>query len=272
MDDLELIQKKTGMTIGTAWILMFSSIAVLFLCGVVFGIYMAAKGGKQGMGQAVDFVMISLVCSFLLFAGIGFLINKKEKFYTQKVKPEVILWAVLIAILWGFVSSFFMDYFPKYDGMAPIGELTNNWVFGVLLNSAMIIFQIGVIGHGLLRNYELRRAMITISFVCITFYIPAAVISLVLQSMILLYIYYRTESFWVVYACSILMFTPQYLFKYIFNAPAINFNFWRVYILPNDTIYYVLLVLSLVGIGVLLRQIKAKTVLIKWLKEYEYPF
>jgi hypothetical protein len=272
MDDLELIQKKTGMTIGTAWILMFSSVVFLFLIGFSFGVYMAASGQKDAMNQAVDFIMISLVASFSIFAIIGFWINKKEWFYTQKPSLDVILLVLLIAILWSFVSSFFMDYFPKYDDRVQIGKLTNNWLFGILLNSSMIIFQIGVIGHGLLRNYELRRAMGTICFICITFYMPAAVVSLVLQSMILLYLYYRTASFWLVYGASLLMFSPQYFLRYILGESAVNINFWRVNIIQNDMVYYGLLAIAVLLIGVLIWQIKNKTVLIKWAKEYEYPF
>ena len=267
MDDLDLIKKKTGMTIGTAWILMFSSVALMFLLGFGYGITSAVSKEPISMSNSVDLVMIVMVLSFLTFALIGFFINKKELPYFAKVAPKVLLILFVIAMLWNIIASLFMDYFINKEMMNKLEGISRTWWFTTILNISMMIFQIGVIGHGLLRNYNLKKSMIAISFICIVFYMPAAVTSMIIQSMILLYVYYRTASFLMVLLTSTMMYMPDYFYRGVFDIQQFNYNFYKNEILPSHTVYYVVWVLAIFALMGALWYLKQNTKVIKWERE-----
>ena len=272
MDDLDLIKKKTGMTIGTAWILMFSSMALMFVLAFAYGFASAFYKKPIETSISVDLVMVVMVMSFLIFALIGFYINKKELPYFTKVSKKAMLILFIIAMLWSVISSFFLDYFITNDVIDQVQGISKTWWFATILNASMIIFQIGVIGHGLLRNYNLKKSMIAISFICIVFYMPAAVSSMVIQSMILLYIYYRTASFLMVLLTSTFMYMPQYIFKGIYNNTKLNYNFYKNEIFPSDNVYYAVWVLAIFALIGALWFFKQNTKTIKWEREEEPLF
>ncbi|MBP6620018.1 MAG: hypothetical protein KA188_07170 [Leadbetterella sp.] len=272
MDDLDLIKKKTGMTIGTAWILMFSSMALMFLLAVVYGILGFVNKKTFSMNNSVDLVMVVMVLSFLIFALIGFFINKKELPYFAKVSPKILLILFVIAMLWSVIASFFLDYYLNKEKMEQMEGISRTWWFAIILNTSMMIFQIGVIGHGLLRNYNLKKSMIAISFICIVFYMPAAVSSMIIQSMILLYVYYRTASFLMVLYTSTLMFMPDYLYRSIFEIHQLNYNFYKNEIFPSPAVYYVVWVLAIFALSGALWYLKQNTKVIKWERDEESIF
>ena len=272
MNDLDLLKKKTGMTIGTAWVLMFSSVALLFLSGFIYGIMHAQSKKPISMSESTDMIMIFMVLSFLVFAMIGFYVNKKELPYFSKVSSKVMLILFVVAMCWSVISSVFLDYFQVSESMDKVAGFSRSWWFAIILNTSMIIFQIGVLGHGLLRNYSLKKSMIAISFICIVFYMPAAVSSMVIQSMILLYIYYRTSSFWVVLLTSTLMFVPEYIFRGMYDMPKFNYNYYKNIVMPSPTVYYSVCCFAVLALVPALWYLKKQTQTIQWEKEDEPLF
>ncbi len=272
MDDLDLIKRKTGMTIGTAWILMFSSMALMFLLGISYGV--AAGMGKINARSenAFDFVMLFMVVSFLIFAGIGFIINKKELPYFSKVSSKIWFLVFVLSLLWNFVASIFSDYYLLNAEMNQSVGFSKSWWFAIILNAALVIFQHGVIGHGLLRNYNLKKSIIAISFICIVFYIPAAVFVLIIQSAMLLFIYYRTASFWLVLVNSTVMYLPDYIYRGIYKLEKMNYNYYKNLILPSDFTYYCVWVSVVFATCGVLWYFKNSTRPIKWQRDEESIF
>lgn len=272
MNDLDLLKKKTGMTIGTAWVLMFSSVALLFLSGFIYGIMLSQSKKTISMTESTDMIMIFMVLSFLVFATIGFYVNKKELPYFSNVSSKVMMILFVVAICWSVISSIFLDYFMMSEEMNKMTGFSKSWWFATILNASMIIFQIGVLGHGLIRNYTLKKSMIAISFICIVFYMPAAVSSMVIQSMILLYIYYRTASFWVVLLTSTLMYVPEYIFREIYAMPKLNYNYYKNVIMPSTSVYYTVWAFAVLGLITALWYLKQNTQVIKWERDDEPLF
>lgn len=272
MNDLDLLKKKTGMTIGTAWVLMFSSMALMFLLSFAYGIASFINKTPITTGNSMDVVMLVMVMSFLVFALVGFYINKKELPYNNNVSKRTMCILFIIAMLWSVISSIFLDYFISNEAMDQVQGISKTWWFAIILNTALMIFQIGVLGHGLLRNYNLKKSMIAISFICIVFYMPAAASSMVIQSMILLYIYYRTASFLMVLLTSTVMYMPQYIFRGIYNISKLNYNFYKNEIFHSDSVYYIVWVLAIFALIVALWFFKQNTKTIKWERDEDPLF
>jgi hypothetical protein len=259
------------MTIGTAWILMFSSIIVLFAFGVVIGIINGFFKTKNPNVNLFDAIMLGMLASFIICGIIGFYQNKKELFFTHAVSKPILLVSLLMGFLWSYISSILFDYYsinPEASKMS-LG-LSGTWWFAILLNVALVVFQIGVIGHGLLRNYPFNKALITVCFISVSFFVPAAVVAMIFQSLILFFLYHRTASFWLVLVVSNLMYLPSYFGRYIFGGNEVTRNFYKLDILPNAQMYYLVWVICLIALVFSAFWINKKAKVIDWQRASEY--
>jgi hypothetical protein len=268
MEGIDLLRKKTGMTIGMALMLMFGSMFFIFMLAGIYGGINGYTQEKLDQQAAIDLTLVAMLISFCVFSVIGFYVNKKELFHTKKPDIYIVFMGFLIGILWSLVSTIFADYY-NIDKRVTAG-MSNTWWFSFLTNCLFVLLQIGIIGHGLLRNYDFKKTLFTSSFLCVSLFLPAAVISMVFQTGILLFIYYRTASFYFVVLISIIMFSPFYIFKSLYGFQNISYNYLRLEVFKNDTVYYGFWLACIIALIFCLYLVYKNTKEIAWLRETEY--
>jgi hypothetical protein len=269
MKDIDLLRKKTGMTIGTALMLMFGAMFSIFIIAGLYGIIKGFKGQKPGSGDAIDLTLTAMVISFAIFSVIGFYVNKKEKFCTNRVGVFTILMGSLVGLLWFVVSSVFYDFYNLNNSINTDG-ISNTWWFSMAINTVFVLLQIGIIGHGLLRNYDFKKALLVSSIMCVSMFMPAAVISLVFQTGILLFLYYRTASFYLVLAISVVIYTPEYILRNLYNFKGVGRNLLKLDIIKNDTIYFSVWFGCLIALSFCIYILFKNTKTIAWQRESEF--
>ncbi|WP_255037235.1 hypothetical protein [Lacihabitans soyangensis] len=267
MNELEFLKKRKGMTIGIAWLLMFFSMLSVVLVGYLMGLYIMSNSINVRSSDLLDYSSVALVISFFIYSIVGFFLNQKEFPKNNKITLKVLIITIIIGLLWSFLSSLLTEHYVINVDMFKQRKITGTWWFGLILSSAMAIFQIGILGHGLLRNYPFNKALVAVSFVCIAYYIPVAVVSMVIQTSLLFLIYYRTGSFFLVLSTSWIIQTIDYFLRELLNIQEPNFNYYKQTIFQSASTYYIFCILAfllLLGSMLVLKRISPK---IQWQKD-----
>ncbi len=266
MNELDLLRKKTGMTIAKAWMLMATTIVILVLSIGIFNYFISVNKTLTPTLEDSIFYLTSYIFVFFLGSLSGFFVNKKQLPFFRKTTFLIYIWGFMIAIVWCYINPIILDLLP----LNPV-SFKDNKIF-LLLNMIVILFyivlQIGIIGHGLLKNYTFRNALFTVIAVSITLIDPQSVLILIFYSSILYYIYYRTASFQLVIFIVTISATVETLLPVYFDA---NFtgNYVRNYFIQNNTLYYAGFVAC---VGLIIGgsyYIKTHTQLIEWQRPEE---
>lgn len=269
MDDLNLLRKKTGMTIGKAWMLMVSCV-IVFLLGsaLIGGIVGYRNGDSNELVEKGIFIVLLLI---LFIASLwGFFINKKQIPFFKPSTFFVTLICTIIALAWSYISPIIVDFFPFNETEAEnIERMGVEFFLGILLSIFFTFLQIGVIGHGLLKNYLFKEVLFTVAAVSIVMVVPQAVIGLIFQTLILFYIYYRTASFQLPLLMTVIFIVVEDSFKWIWGQDIPTKNYIKIHLIQNDNLYYLGLLIAISIIFVGLFFIKKQTTPIAWQRPEE---
>ena len=270
MEELNLLRKKTGMTIAKAWILMVS--AVLLFIVSVFVVALISKINKRDISDFVhthlSWIMISVfsVCSLW-----GFNINKRELPFFQKPSFAIIITCMMIAIAWSYVSPIVGDLLPFSERESKNVEISAKIeiFLGLLITLIFTVLQIGIIGHGLLKNYFFKQVLFTVAAVSMVLVVPQAVIGLLFQTVIIFYVYYRTASFQLPLLMASVLTISEETFKFLYGDSITSKNYIRINFMPNETSYHMGIIACLGIIIGGLYFIKSKTTTIAWQRPEE---
>lgn len=265
----ELLRKKTGMTIAKAWMLMVTAVVLLFLCTFTLGAVAALKNvNPNGLLETAIFVLLTIIifsCTVW-----GYFINKRQQPFFQKQPLSIIFACIIIALAWSYISPIIVQFLPFNETDSHnLESIGIQGFLGLILSLLFTTLQIGVIGHGLLKNYLFKQVIFTVAAVSIVMLIPQAVIGLIFQTLIMFYIYYKTASFQLPLLMTAILSLADGVFKYSFGDKIITKNYIRIYLMPNDLTYYIgIFVLIAIIIGGLYF-IKSQAQSIEWQRPQE---
>ena len=269
MNELDLLRKKTGMTIAKAWMLMATTIVIFILDNTAFKLLINSKTISIKNFDGATFYFISLFVATFLGCVWGFFINKKQMPFFKNQSLLIWFWCIIIALVWAYISPVVFDILPmnipkqKNPESLEIGSF-----FSLTSLLLFIILQIGIIGNGLLKNYALRQAIFTIMAVGIVMLNPIAVISIAFQTLFLFYIYYRTAAFQLPIFMVFIFGALEEILPLYFDANY-STNYIRNYFIQNNSVYYIGLVVCVSLIIGGLYYIKTHTKLIEWQRPEE---
>ncbi|AFK03512.1 hypothetical protein Emtol_2375 [Emticicia oligotrophica DSM 17448] len=266
MEDWQFLQKKTGMTIAKAWMMMVTCIIVFFLGAGIFGALAALQ--NKNIEQVInDWVFGLLILILLISSLIGFFINKKQLPAFQRVSPIVYVISLVIAFAWAYIHPIVVDFLPFNEVESKnIQNLGPSFILGAISALMFTTLQIGVIGHGLLTNYLFKQVIFTVAAVSIVMVVPQAVIGLFIQTLIMFYIYYRTAAFQLPLLMTLSFSVLEDIFKYKINHDVPTKNYIRLYLIGNESVYYMGLLIAIISILGGLYLIKKHTLEIIWQK------
>lgn len=274
MEELNLLRKRKGMTISRAWMLMIGVFVLFFLlsvvAGIIQGVAQAQSGEKANMYILVNGIFLGLTLCFSIGSWVGYRINKKDVAKLQKMTAKELFLSVVLVICLSYILAFLTDAL-RLD--MKNGEMIGGFMkwFGPLMSVVMTYFQVGVIGHGLLRNYSFRESILTVLFLCMILTVPAAVISWAFVSVIFFYVYYRTQNITIPLVLTLLVYYLDLIMKEILSIDYVSFeNYYRRVIPIKDTLFYVSLVVVLVAIMFLVYKIVEGKNVKQWRNEEEY--
>ncbi len=260
MNEFDLLRKKTGMTIAKAWMLMLSGIFVFLLLAVAIGFYNGYKKNVMLDAEILVFgVLIAIICLCCLW---GFFINKKQLPFFNKPTPESIILSVIVALAWFYISPIINDLLP-YESKSSDKRTDLPLLFESLLSLSFAVLQIGVIGHGLLKNYQFGKVLFTVAAMSIIFVVPQAVVGMALQTLLMFYVYYRTASFQLPVLMSLVISILEEFFRRVLKIN-ISYNNFIKSLIDNTTVYYLGLVLCVALIAMCFFYIKKRTQVIAW--------
>lgn len=264
MDELNLLRKKTGMTIAKAWMVMVTCVIVFMIGAIIIGGVLGyRKADPQEFMENGIFILMVLI--LILSSLWGFYINKKQLPFFNKPSVSITLICIIISVAWSYISPIIVEFLPfnekESDNIERVGI---HFLLGVLSSTLFTFLQIGVIGHGLLKNYLFKQVIFTVAAVSIVMVIPQAVIGMFFQTAIMFYIYYRTASFLLPIIMSIAFSVVEYIFRIYLGNNIVTKNYIKFDFIQNDTVYYLGLMASIAIIIAGLWYIKKQTKVIAW--------
>jgi hypothetical protein len=176
----------------------------------------------------------------------------------------------MISLAWSYISPIIVEFFPfnekESDNIERVGI---HFLLGVLSSTLFTFLQIGIIGHGLLKNYLFKQVIFTVAAVSIVMVIPQAVIGLFFQTAIMFYIYYRSASFLLPLMMTVIFNIVEDIFKFNLGSNIVTRNYIKFDFVQNDTIYFAGLAACIAIIIGGLYFIKTQTKVIAWQRPEE---
>lgn len=215
-------------------------------------------------------VLVLMIFILMISSLWGFFINKKQLPFFNKQPLSITLSCLAIALAWSFISPLIVDFLPFDETAADSFErIGMDFLLGIAITMLFTFLQIGVVGHGLLKNYLFKQVILTVAAVSIVMVVPQAVIGLLFQTLIMFYIYYRTASFQLPLIMTATYSIVEDSFKWRLGGNIVSKNYIRLHLTPNDNIYYVGLLIAFCVILAGLYFIKQQTTPISWQRPEE---
>jgi len=269
MDELNLLRKKTGMTIAKAWMLMIICVVVLFLGGGILGAMASINNVKPEtyLEKGIFIIMLLIIGITSIW---GYFINKKSIPLFKKTPLQIYFVCILIALSWSYISPLLLDFLPFSNVETEnLERVEIEFLLGMILSLLFTILQIGIIGHGLLKNYLFKHVIFTVVAVSIVMVVPQAVIGLIFQTAIMFYIYYRTASFQLPLLISFSLILVEDICKIVWGNHVTIQNYVRIQLVPNPTLYQIGLLIAVLIILGGLYFIRKNTIPISWQRPEE---
>jgi hypothetical protein len=215
-------------------------------------------------------VFILMVLILSLSSLWGFYINKEQLPFFNIPSILVVLVCIMISLAWSYISPIIVEFFPfnekESDNIERVGI---HFLLGVLSSTLFTFLQIGIIGHGLLKNYLFKQVIFTVAAVSIVMVIPQAVIGLFFQTAIMFYIYYRSASFLLPLMMTVIFNIVEDIFKFNLGNNIVTRNYIKFDFVQNDTLYFTGLAACIAIIIGGLYFIKTQTKVIAWQRPEE---
>jgi hypothetical protein len=266
--EIDLLPKKKVMTIGNAFMLMISCVTLFaFLAG---GALLILKLSKAKIELNDDWIFLALVISFIINSFWGYRINGKQLPFFNEFKFSELIYLIIIALATYYLTSVFSEINLIRDTkrVRIIDEPSLAKVFiDATITICFVFFQVGIIGHGLLKNYAFQKAVLVILFLSICFISPSTVLGIGCQGAILFFIYHRTASFNAVLFTLFFMLIPDYILW--FTVGKKDLNILRLDVFHGNTLMYGIgWILVLVILIWAIFKLKSITKEIDWQKEF----
>ncbi len=245
--------KKRGMTVGKAWMLFLLLMIMYFVVGAIQGYQQLQKNSSNYNVDGNTLLILSIGGVFIISI-IGYFINQKELPYFSGLSVKALLLALLVSFLVRFISSIFEELplsFVEQENMKFM--LESNYFLFVLPSALLIFLQIGVIGHGLLRNYDLTPAVATACLISLINFEPKAVLSTAFLVGVFMFFYYKIKSFEFVILGTFFYFYIDYFFLLFTDFEIVAENNYRYKIINNDAVYFTLLGIAILLLAFLIR-------------------
>ncbi|HLO46659.1 MAG TPA: hypothetical protein VK175_20115 [Leadbetterella sp.] len=246
MNDLEFLKKRKGMTIANAWMLLFTCIGFLIVLMVAF-VYYNKRIVQKDAEFGVEYILYAFVLTFFSVSLLGIWLINKEFPRFKSIKNSDFFNVILISMTWIIFSTVFDEFASLFESDSKDKNDVfshSRWILDILVSVSFALFQIGVISHGLFKNYSFKKAIITIFFSGLVFIIPHIALPMAFQGLMFAIIYYALGSFQTVLISAILVSVPEYFFWYFYGVKNNNpiKNNWIV----NEPIYYLATALAFV--------------------------
>lgn len=245
---------KKGMTIFKAFLQMFLCVIFIHIigffyeAGFLYSLFESYFHNSPVVKNQLN--TYSYLISYFVFTLIGFRINNYEIPIFSKLSFLPYFIVIILGAFWFIIDLFLIDLFlMKYLGKVPFKMVDRNYfdlrgIMRYLASFLSVAFTIGAIGHGLLRNYTFRSvALVLVSF-SLFFLNPILVFELLLQNLILIYIYYQFQAFQL---CLLFVFTRLVMevlivLRYSYHSMLYE-NVIKNEIIGNQTLYYLFIVI-----------------------------
>lgn len=246
MNELEFLKKRKGMTMANAWMLIFASIGFLIVLMVAF-VYYNKRIAQKDAEFEVEYILYTFVLTFSLVSLLGIYKINKELPYFKAIRNSDFLSVLLISVTWIIFSSVFDEFASLFqsDSKDKNDVFTHSrWILDIFVSFSFALFQIGVISHGLFKNYPFKKAIITIFFSGLAFILPHIALPMAFQGLMFAIIYYVLGSFQTVLISAIAVSVPEYFLWYFYGIQNSNpiKNNWIVY----EPIYYLVTALAFI--------------------------
>jgi membrane-associated HD superfamily phosphohydrolase len=246
MNEIEFLKKRKGMTVANAWMLLFACIGFLIVLMVAF-VYYNKRIAQKDAEFEVEYILYTFILIFSLVSLLGIYKINKELPYFKSIGRGDFLGVLLISTTWIIFSTVFDEFASLFQSDSKDKNDVfshSRWILDIFVSVSFALFQIGVISHGLFKNYAFKKAIFTIFFSGLVFIIPHIALPMAFQGLMFAIIYYALGSFQTVLISAILVSVPEYLFWYFYGIKNSNpiKNNWIV----NEPIYYLVTVLAFV--------------------------
>ncbi len=253
----------TGMTIFKAFLLVFLCVIFIHFIGFFFKVGFLYSLFKTFVDDT-SFVEIKLntysyLISYSVFILIGLRLNNNEIPYFRSAKRSDYLKVIVLGMLWNVVGIFLI----QIVGDNSIGYVEVNQDFteifdwkGLLRPLAFImslVFLIGIVGHGLLRNYKFMTTVVIITFFALPYLNPIIVVAYMLMNLLLIYIYYYSQAFQLLIIFTVVSSLVEYALAYFYSPGELRYgNIIKNHLIGDSGFYYLfMLVVISIFIGII---------------------
>ncbi len=270
MNELDLLATKKGMTFGKAWMLIFFTFISLFFVGMAAGFISAANKIDPKSMSIYTLTGISFGISSTIAIVWGYFINLREWPFFKKQNVEVVVLCLFSGFLIRFLSSGFEEIPLFLIQEEAIRQVSGKPVINFLTLLGVLTLQIGIIAHGLFRNYPFQKVVVTVLVLSVVQLEPRTIISLVAVALLLMIVYYLTASFHLVMAIIFIYAGIEFVFSVIYGFDPASNNNYRHVLIHNDPLYYALMFLSTALLVWSLFRIKKIAKGITWRRDENY--
>jgi hypothetical protein len=247
-----------GMTIFKAFLLVFLCVSLIHIIG-----WFSETGFLYGLIQASVNNTAKIIfkpnsygqlISYVVFIFIGWKINKYEIPLFSKSKFSDYLKVLILGVLWIVFCIFLNDMVTTKN----IGTVAVNQDFkeyfnftGSLRNVNSILyalFYLGVLGHGLLKNYKFKEIIVILAFFSLPVLHPTVVLQYLFLNLILIYIYYHTLAFQLILFFLVIAAIIDHVFVLLYSPHELRYeNIIKDQIIGNEIAYYLFMSIVIVS-------------------------
>lgn len=267
-----------GMTIFKAFLLVFLCVSLIHVIGFLFQVGFVYGFIESYIHNTAKISMrpnaYGQLISYSVFILIGWKINNYEKPLFSKSGFSDYLKIVILGILW-IVFCIFLNDLVKTKN---IGTVAVNQDFkeyfdftGSLRNVNSILyglFYIGVLGHGLLKNYNFKKIIIVLAFFSLPVLHPTVVLQFLFLNLILIFIYYHTRAFQLILAFLVVAAILDHVFVLVYSPHELRYeNIIKEQIIGNANVYYLFMAFVIVLFLYILLSFRSSKKQYLWLKK-----
>jgi hypothetical protein len=249
--------KLSGMTIFKAFMLVFFCVSLIhciglfFQAGFLFGFLDSSVHSTAKINLKPN--TYGYFIAYTMFILIGLRVNNFDLPIFEKSNLTGYFKILVLSILWIVFCIFLNDLVTTKN----IGTVVVNQDFkGYFdfkeslrnINSLLyIVFYIGILGHGLLKNYNFNRVVIVLAFCSLPFLHPTIVLQYLFLNLILIFIYYHTRAFQLTLFFMVIALIFDHVFALLYSPQELRYgNIIKDHIIGNEIAYYLFMALVLV--------------------------
>lgn len=238
-----------GMTIFAAFLLVFLCVILIHVIGFFFKVGFLYSLFKTFVYDT-SYVEIKLntysyLLSYSVFILIGLRVNNNEVPYFKSAKRLDYLKVIVLGILWNVICIFLIQLLGDNSiGYVKVNQDFSEFfkikgLFRPLAFIMSIVFLIGTVGHGLLRNYKLMTTMVVVTFFALPYLNPISVVHYMIMNSFLIYIYYYSQSFHLLVIFAVVGSLAEYALAYFYSPSELRYgNIIKNHLTEDSGFYY----------------------------------